>query len=404
MQISARYKAVEELVAKIFEDKWPADSILNAYFRERRFIGAKDRRFISEEVWNIIRNRRRLEFDAKSKDIRKIMLVYLRDGNWEEIFSGGQYGMAFLSDEEQNWLQNLEDVPYPPDVEAECPLWIYDKIGNITLLKSLNTAASADFRVNGTTRDKVLLQMHNEGYQVENTSFSPLGLRSGSRINLNNCMAFHDGFIEPQDEASQLAAILTDALPQHKIIDYCCGAGGKSLAIADLLKNQGKIEAHDIDFSRMDALNDRMHRLRITNVVKISSEQVDKNYDRFIIDAPCSGSGIWRRSPDAKFRLTPKRLTELTKIQHDILDIAADRVKIGGRIIYITCSVLAEENHAQIEAFLKRHNNFEVLNIRDIWSQKIGDFYPFDNDKFLQFSPLATDTDGFFFTALQRKS
>ncbi len=403
MQTSARYQAIAELIEEVFADKQSADNILNIYFRERRFIGSKDRKFISEEVWKIIRHRRRLEFEAQSRDIRKILLVYLKDQNLDEIFAGGKYGLLPITKEEKDWLQNLKEIPYPPDVEAECPKWLYDKIKDISLLKSLNTVASADFRINAQSRQTVIQKMKDEGFDVVPTPFSPIGIRSRERVNLNNCMTFQDGLIEPQDEASQLVSILCDVNPEHKIIDYCCGGGGKSLALAYLLHNKGTIEAHDVDIKRMDGLDARMKRLQISNIVKVSTEKVSDDYDRFVIDAPCSGSGTWRRSPDAKFRLSEGKLAEITSVQAELLKLAADKVKIGGQIIYITCSVLEEENKRQIDAFLAKNKNFEQVDIEEIWNRKIEAIYPFESKNRLQFSPAATGTDGFFVSILRKK-
>lgn len=404
MQISAWYQAVYELIIEIFADRQPADNILNAYFRERRYIGSKDRRFISEEVWDIIRHRRRLEFDAQSNDIRKMLLVRYKDENLAEIFAGGQYGLAEITSDERQWLNELEndDRVYPTDVEAECPQPFFDKINNFELVKSLNFPATADFRINAGSRETVIRKMRDEGFEVEATPFSPIGIRAKSRINLNNCMAYLDGLIEPQDEASQLAAILADVHPEHKIMDYCCGAGGKSLTMAYLMHNQGTIEAHDVDERRLEALTPRIKRLQASKIITVKTADVSSDYDRFVIDAPCSGSGTWRRSPDAKFRLTEKRLEELVKIQAELLDMAANKVKHGGRIVYITCSVFDDENCNQIENFCRRHSDFSPIGLKKVWQEKTEAAFPFASDKYLAFNPLASGTDGFFLAVLEK--
>lgn len=405
MQTSARYRAVYELIEEIFADRRPADNIINAYFRERRYIGSKDRRFIAEEVWDIIRHRRRLEFDAQSADIRKLLLLRCKNGNTDEIFAGGQYGLAEINEAERQWLLWAEndDRVYPADVEAECPQPFFDKINNFELAKSLNTPATADFRINAGSRETVIRKMRDEGFEVEAAPFSPIGIRAKSRINLNNCMAYLDGLIEPQDEASQLVSVLADVRPEHKVIDYCCGAGGKSLTLAYLMHNRGIIEAHDIDEKRLEALEPRIKRLQAATVRTIKTQNVGAEYDRFIIDAPCSGSGTWRRCPDAKFRLTESRLRELTEIQSGLLELAAGRVKSGGRIVYITCSVFADENRSRIEEFLHSHSDFMPVRLRELWQNKIEAVYPFDSEEFAEFNPLTTGTDGFFLAVLQKK-
>lgn len=405
MQTSARYRAVYELTEEIFADRRPADNIINAYFRERRYIGSKDRRFIAEEVWDIIRHRRRLEFDAQSADVRKMLLIRYKNNNTDEIFAGGQYGLAAINEAERQWLllSENDDRVYPADVEAECPQPFFDKINNFELVKSLNAPATADFRINAGSRETVIRKMRDEGFEVEAAPFSPIGIRAKSRINLNNCMAYLDGLIEPQDEASQLVSVLADVRPEHKIIDYCCGAGGKSLTMAYLMHNRGVIEAHDVDAKRLEALEPRIKRLQAATVRTVKTQDVGTEYDRFVIDAPCSGSGTWRRSPDAKFRLTESRLRELTEIQSGLLELASGRVKSGGRIVYITCSVFADENRCRIKDFLRKHSDFAPVNLRELWQNKIEAAYPFVSEEFAEFNPLTTGTDGFFLTVLEKK-
>ncbi len=352
MQTAARYKAVLELMQLVFADQKPADHIINAYFRERRFIGSADRRFISETIWDVIRHRRRLEFDAGSADPRQMLIFYLKDANPAEIFCGGAYGMPMLTETEQKRLSAAEDKVYPPAVESECPDWLFERINNPELLKALNQPAGADLRVNRGGREEVMRQLQKEGFEVVPTPYSPLGVRSLKRINLNNCLAYREGLVEVQDEASQLAALLCDVGPDDRTMDYCCGAGGKSLAIAALLNGQGMIEAHDIDMRRLEQLKPRMQRLGIENIKPVAKAEERPVYTRFIIDAPCSGTGTWRRSPDAKFRLAPSRLAELNRIQAEILETAYPLTASGGRIVYITCSVLAEENGRIVQSFM----------------------------------------------------
>lgn len=401
MQQAARYNAVLELIGEIFKDKSPADGIINNYLRERKYIGSGDRRFITETVWKIIRHRRRLEFEAGSKEARKILLVFLKDEDLDLIFGAGEYAPPALSKEEKIWMRNLKEEVYPLDVESECPEWLFAKIKDVALLKSLNEPASADLRVNSGLREQVLQDLRREGLFFAPTPYSPIGIRSSERVNLNNCIAYKEGVVEVQDEASQLAAILCDVRPEHKVIDYCAGAGGKSLAIASLLKGKGKIEAHDIDWHRLEQIKPRLERLNIKNVVPVR-ELSGKDYDRFIIDAPCSGTGTWRRSPDAKFRLTPEKLSELTKIQSQLLEFALENTKVGGRIVYITCSILPDEDENIVSVFAQRHKNVRYVDLKQLWQQKIDAPYPAKNTEFLHFSPLLTNTDGFFLAIFEK--
>ena len=401
MQQAARYNAVLELIGEIFKDKSPADGIINNYLRERKYIGSGDRRFITETVWKIIRHRRRLEFEAGSKEARKILLVFLKDEDLDLIFGAGEYAPPALSKEEKIWMKNLKEEVYPVDVESECPEWLFAKIKDVALLKSLNEPASADLRVNAGSREQVLQDLRREGLFFAPTPYSPIGIRSSERVNLNNCIAYKEGVVEVQDEASQLAAILCDVKPEHKVIDYCAGAGGKSLAIASLLNGKGKIEAHDVDWHRLEQIKPRLERLNIKNVVPVW-ELSDKDYDRFIIDAPCSGTGTWRRSPDAKFRLTPEKLNELTKIQSQLLEFALENTRVGGRVVYITCSILPDEDENIVSAFAQRHKNVRYVDLKQLWQQKIDAPYPAKNTEFLRFSPLLTNTDGFFLAIFEK--
>lgn len=401
MKLSARYQAVYELISEIFKDQKPADNIINEYVRRRKYIGAKDRRFIVEMTWDILRRRMRLSFDTQSQDPRKILLYSLKDEDPDLAADGSAYGLAALSKEEKNWLKHLPENVYPEYVEYECPQWLFQKINSSALVQSLNQTAPADLRVNMADRSSVKKRLQSEGLFFTETPLSPLGLRSEERVNLNNCTAYQEGLIEVQDEASQLAAILSDISPDHKVIDYCAGAGGKSLAIAALNHNEGTIQAHDVNWHRMDVIKERAARLGIRNI-QLLSQIEDTDYDCFLIDAPCSGSGTWRRSPDAKFRLTPHKLQELNQIQAEILEKAYKHTKPGGRIIYITCSVLAEENENIVQEFAAKHSGISFADHQQLWLKKIETPFPFNEKRFIRFSPLTTHTDGFFFCMMHK--
>ncbi|MBQ8869895.1 MAG: RsmB/NOP family class I SAM-dependent RNA methyltransferase [Alphaproteobacteria bacterium] len=400
MQIAARYQAVFELISKVFEDKKPADVIINDYVRKRKYIGSKDRRFIVETVWDIIRHRMRLEFDAKSKDVRKVLLVYLKDEDFD-IITGGQYGFAPLSSEEKKWLKNLSDEVYPEYVENECPKWLFEKINSLSMVQALNMSAPADLRVNMAERTMVKKRLESEGLFFTPTTYSPYGLRSSERVNLNNCIAYHEGLVDVQDESSQIAAILCDVSPDEKVIDYCAGAGGKSLAIAAINRNEGVIYAHDANFNRMDVIKDRALRLGIRNI-KIVRILDDSSYDRFIIDAPCSGSGTLRRAPDSKFRLSAKHIEELNETQLEILETAYKSTKKGGYIVYMTCSVLQDENENIVSAFKQKHQDMVFVNHKNLWEEKIDTLYPCNSSDYVKLSPLVTNTDGFFFCMMKK--
>ena len=409
MQLSAKYQAVLEILEKVFQDQYPADNIIKEYLRNRKYIGSKDRKFITEKAWDIIRHRSRLEFDCgfnqpdKVCDTRMMLLAYLKDEDFDIVADGSQYGLAEVTSAEKETLKHLSEEVYPEYIEKECPKWLFEKIGDSALVESLNDKAPADIRVNFISREDARNKLKKEGLFFSTTPYSPYGLRSAERVNLQNCVAYQNGEIEVQDEASQLGAILCDVRKNHKIIDYCCGGGGKSLMLGMILKNEGEILAHDINVKRMDGLKLRAQRLGIKNIKIIEKLKPGDKFDRFIVDAPCSGSGTWRRSPDAKYRLTPKQLKSIEQAQAEILETAYSHITTDGRIIYMTCSVLPEENENRIAEFLENHTDMTVMNMQNLWERKLELPYPFTETRFLKCSPLSTHTDGFFVCILQKK-
>ena len=406
MKEASRVQAVIEILSEVLADKYPADSILDKYFKERRYIGAKDRRFIADLTWQIIRHRLTYsEMLNKMVSARLLVALALSDQDVELLFNGEEYAPALLSREEKNILANathFED--FSEEALLECPQWLMDKINNTQLLEALNTTAPLDMRINFTSREQALFRLKKEGLFFAPTPFSPVGIRAHERINLNNCMTYQGGEVEVMDEASQLISLLCCVKSHHKIIDYCAGAGGKSLALGALLNNEGIVWAHDISQERLSRIKKRAERLDVTNI-KIIQNVIDTDYDKFILDCPCSGSGTWRRSPDAKFRLTPTKLTDICKTQAELLEFGAAHTVTGGWLIYITCSILPEENEQQIEHFLANHPEYMPIDHKKIWQNTLDlNIYPFDSHKWLKFSPINTRTDGFFFCALQNNT
>ncbi len=399
MQISAKYKAVLEVLEEVLNSKKPADNIINQYLKSRKYIGSSDRRFISEEFWHIIRNFYKLSFEANSSSPRHLLLVHLKEKL--ELFEDTQYGLGALTQEDQNILARLNQSQYPNWVEAEMPQWLFEKINDLSLAKALNQKAPADFRINIKSQEMALDKLKEEGLEFYKAPISPIGIRSDKRVVLGNCMTYQDGIIEVQDQSSQIACILMDIKPNQKVIDYCAGAGGKALTLSYLLSNQGEIMVHDINRERLENIKPRMHRLNAKNIYLIPQVN-DADFDTFIIDAPCSGTGTFRRSPDAKLRLTQSFIKHLNSIQKEILDTAKNKVKSGGKIIYMTCSILKDENENIINNFIKNNPNFELANIKDIWNKKFETPYPSSNELMLEMNPITTDSDGFFIAILKR--
>lgn len=404
MKEASRIQAVIEIITEVIADKLPADVIADKYFKDRRYIGSKDRRFIADLVWKIIRNRMKLSEMLQNKPTPRLLTALsLNDADLALLFNGEEYAPQPLDKNEKEILaqaQNFED--FSDYALYECPQWLFDKFDDKNLLEALNAPAPLDLRANLTSREQAKDRLKKEGLFFSFTPFSPLGLRSFERINLNNCMTYQDGEVEVMDEGSQLLSLLCQAKPHHKIIDYCAGAGGKSLAIGAEMHNDGIVWAHDISQERLSRIKKRAERLDILNI-KILQKVTDENYDRFILDAPCSGSGTWRRSPDAKYRLSKQKLEEICQTQAELLEFGAAHTNLNGRLIYMTCSVFQEENEQQITNFLKNHPEFEAVDHEQLWHDVLDlPVFPFDNKNWLKFSPLNTKTDGFFFAALKK--
>jgi 16S rRNA (cytosine967-C5)-methyltransferase len=286
----------------------------------------------------------------------------------------------------------IENGEQPADVRGEYPDWIAPLLTKRfgarmdAEMRAAITAASTDLRVNTikATREEAIAALKAEGIVAAPTGLSPVGLRVHGRPPLATLQCFKDGFIEVQDEGSQLVALLTDARPGMRVADFCAGAGGKTLAIAAQMKNKGKIVACDVLEGRIDRAAVRFNRAGVHNVERkaLSSERdqwVKRHagtFDRVLVDAPCTGTGTWRRNPDAKWKLSPEDLAELEQVQRNILDSAWRLVKPGGRLIYATCSLLAEENEAQVDAFLGEHADFRLVPVDSVWRDVFGTSLP----------------------------
>jgi 16S rRNA (cytosine967-C5)-methyltransferase len=374
----------------------PADAVANDYFRAHRFIGSGDRRAVSDRVWRVLRSYRRLSWWLGDHPTPRLLVAasLLLDGET----SCTRFAPAPLAPSEQAALRRLEGRTLdhrsmPEAVSGEVPDWLLPCIPAAEL-RALLELAPLDLRVNllKTTRDEARAVLAAEGLDAMPTPHSPWGLRIEGRRQVTTGAAFRAGLVEIQDEGSQLVAALVDARPGMRVADLCAGAGGKTLALAMTMQNRGQLVACDVSAARLDGAVRRLHRAGVHNVERHLLEPGDKwakrraqTFDRVLVDAPCTGTGTWRRNPDARLRLTETDLAELLPKQSAILDLAAPLVRTGGRLVYATCSLLSEENEAQVTAFLARHLHFmqgEVLTL----------------------TPARHGTDGFFACVLERRA
>ena len=429
----------------------PGDAVANDFFRARRFIGGGDRRAVSDRVWRVLRARRRLGWWVPKATPRLLVAASLLTEGWSlagvaGAYAGGQFAPSGLERNEYNALrrvegQNLDHPDMPAPVRFEMPDWLYPRMlarfGDALTaeMTALSAAAPLDLRVNllKGTRAEAQAALAAEGWEAVPTPLSPWGLRIEGRRPVTGGPAFQSGLVEIQDEGSQVLAALTGVKPGMRVVDWCAGAGGKTLALAAMMGNKGQIVACDVSASRLEGAVRRLRRAGVTNVERHLVTTGDKwakrragAFDRVLVDAPCTGTGTWRRNPDARSRLSEQDLLELTRKQSGILDTAQALVRPGGWLIYGTCSLLEEENEAQVSAFLTRHAGFALVPLDRAWpfegtppgDMPSGDMpaggtssggtpsgdAPPGEGAMLSLTPARHGTDGFFAAVLERRA
>ncbi|MBX3664287.1 MAG: RsmB/NOP family class I SAM-dependent RNA methyltransferase [Burkholderiales bacterium] len=393
----------------------PADAVLSRYFRERHALGPQDRAFVAEAVFGVLRRKMLLDHIAPGATPRQLLLLWLtRIGG----HSGRDIG-ALCTAEEKAWLDATRARPaaeHTLGVEADLPQWIVERLlathdaGFIRALgRALQEPAPLDLRVNTLrgNRDAVLAALNKGGFPAAATPWSPIGIRLKGKPSINRHPLFADGTVEVQDEGSQLLGYLLAPRRSDLVVDFCAGAGGKTLMLGAMMNSQGRLYAFDVSQKRLDRLKPRLKRSGLSNVhpLVIAHENDTKvkrlagKIDRVLVDAPCSGLGTLRRNPDLKFRQSPETVAELAVKQAAILKSAARLVKPGGRLVYATCSLLAEENRDIVAAFLAAHPGFRTLDCGELLRrQEIR----IECGEHLQLWPQQHGTDGFFAAAMER--
>jgi 16S rRNA (cytosine967-C5)-methyltransferase len=423
MTPAARAAAVIEILEKVLEEQRPADRVISDGLRQRRYMGSKDRHSVAEQAFRILRHRSRYDWWLKTARLppnpRGWVVTDIAAHTPDmlsTVFSGGRFGPTPLADNEVRLaeaisLHSLSPSEMPRAVVLEIPEWAADpleaSLGEAleTELAAMLRSAPVDLRVNTllASRDEAAAGLAEEGLITTPTPHSPLGLRLTQRKPLTTVQAFRQGLIEVQDEGSQLLSAAVDAKPGMHVVDMCAGAGGKTLAIAAQMENRGRITALDIHEVRVERARDRLRRAKVQNTqCRVIDGTRDKwfkrhrdEFDRVMVDAPCSGTGTWRRNPDARWGRAGVDLDELTALQGQLLHRAASIVKPGGRLIYGTCSLLNCENEDRIDAFLEAHSDFRVLPIEEILNVE-------GCERFLKLTPARHGTDGFFGAVLAR--
>ncbi len=411
MTPAGQLHSVIELVETILSlNKKPADAVMQSYFRNRRYIGSSDRRTIGDSVYSVLRNYQGIKAALAISSARLVVFGHYildKEQTIDDIqeLCGEGYGPSELSYEELQILGELK--PYDP---FAIPKWLEEHLNDKELIKSLHDQAPMDIRINSlkNNRDAILTLLKLEGFDVIATPISPLGIRFGKRQPLNTHELWEDGTLEVQDEASQVVSLLCDAQPGMQVLDYCAGAGGKSLSLAATMQNKGNLILSDIHPHRLQRAKERLRRAGVTSyqlkdIAKDNSwfKRQHNRFDRVLVDAPCTGTGTWRRNPDLKNRLTPTDLEELTQLQQKILEQALQFVKPGGQLIYVTCSVLDAENDSQVNWLLEKYPEFKSIPVSDVWNKTLKVPCPFTAGT-AQFKPSIHGTDVFFVSIFER--
>ncbi len=437
MTPGARVATAIEILSAIERDGAPADDVAADYFRRRRYIGAKDRADISSHIYAALRHRAALDWwigrlapstIAKGPRSRVLALLALVAG-WPAdaivaCCDGDRFRPPPLGETELKLVRGLagrtlRHPEMPRAVANDLPDWLepyFDRVFGKGLereMTALNAPAPLDLRVNAikTDRETVRRALADAGIGAEPTRWSPLGLRLRERAPLAGLTAFKDGLFDVQDEGSQVAALLVAARPGMRVVDFCAGVGGKTLALAAGMANRGKIVACDVSARRLERATRRLRRAGVGNVEhRVLSGERDQwvkrhraGFDRVLLDVPCLGTGTWRRNPDAKWRSRPQDLAELVDRQQRILTSAARLVRPSGRLVYVTCSLLREEDEAQAEAFLAAEPAFSLLPAARVWAEAIGAAAPADLGDYLRLTPARHGTDGFFAAIFERR-
>jgi len=435
MKPAAQIQASIELVDDVMESAFPADRIMANYFRARRYIGSKDKAAISEYLYTVLRNRLAYEYLLKEQELpvngRFLLAAMLRanstdlalgKSDLQEFYNGEGYGPKPFSSpalESLNKIDTTDLEQAPLNVQLNVPEWLAPKLQSAlgeryaSEMRASNQRASTDIRVNllKSDVDAVFNALRSKGFEVEKAALSPWAIRFNSRVALFNLESFKQGRFEIQDQGSQILALLSKVKAGDKVVDFCAGAGGKTLALAAMMQNKGTLYACDVHTKRLEQLAKRSkragaHNIRVHTLSSENDKWVKKHRsmaDVVLIDAPCSGTGTWRRSPDSRWNLQPENLQNLVALQQSILQSASRLVKPGGRLLYATCSLLNEENEQQLSTFMANNDDFELAEIALPDSLAANPSAIVHKGHELRLFPGLSDTDGFYVASLKRK-
>lgn len=414
---AARIEQVRSVLGEVLQWEYPADAVLSHWFRAHPKLGSRDRGEVADAVFDVLRNLRCYRQFAESgvgPSARRLAILGLSTVFSKDVLNTG------LDDVERDWLEHVRRIDVAGlsrAVRASLPDWLDERLSRLedadALIDALNTTAPLDIRVNPlkVERDAMLASLRSgpaARFDPAPTPYSPWGIRLQGRPPVNRWPMFENGEIEVQDEGSQILAVLMGVKRGEMVIDYCAGAGGKTLLLGALMRSTGRLYAFDVSAARLARAKPRFARSGLSNIVPVviaddNDQRVKRlrgKAQRVLIDAPCSGLGTLRRNPDLKWRQHPESLQELMAVQARILRQASRCVAPGGRLVYATCSVLPEENEKQVEAFLAENPEFTLLDAGKIVQDRCKNLTL--QGPWLAMRPDRHGTDGFFAAVMER--
>jgi 16S rRNA (cytosine967-C5)-methyltransferase len=431
MRTGARLRAAIEVLEEVLLRHRPAASALADWGKDHRFAGSADRAAIGNLVYDVLRRRQSLAWQMGSDAPRDLALAAapralgMTPALVAAAADGSPYAIAPLSAGERVGIERELPPDLPAYVRGDYPAWLSPSLERAFGAAAAEEGAALarraplDLRANALKADREKVLKALARYGAEPTPFSPIGVRlpapegAGRLPNVEATSGHARGWWEVQDEGSQIAALMAGGHPREQVLDICAGAGGKTLALAAAMRNTGQIYAWDPDAPRLRPIFERLKRAGVRNAQVLPAGDLgalaalEGRFDLVLADVPCTGSGAWRRRPDAKWRLKPPYLAQRAAEQRAILTRAAPMVRPGGRLAYVTCSLLPEENGDQVATFLGNHPEFVALGWRDVWTAGVGGTLPGSAvavDAGLQLTPARHGTDGFFISVLARRA
>ncbi len=429
LKLGGRIQASIEVLEDILNRRTPATMALRDWGKSHRFAGSKDRAVIGNIVHDALRQKSSMGWRMNDESPRALALGTM-GFVWEysadqlnSLFKDDKFSPDALTADEIKRLDGaiaLDDAP--GWIKGDVPEWLWPAFENNFGEEALREAIALiqrpplDIRVNTLRSDNQSVNSELKAFNIVPTDISPIGFRlnaEGREARLPNIQSeaiYQTGGIEIQDEGSQLVSLLMNARPGEKVLDYCAGGGGKSLALAADMKNEGAVHAFDIDKRRLAPLYQRAMRagadlIDVRNPPATSLSDLVGKMDKVLIDAPCTGVGTWRRKPDAKWRVSEEALERRNNEQSKILREAHQYLRPGGLLFYVTCSMLAEENEAQVYGFLEDNEGFELLSAGEVWEDRFGAEGPkpwSEDGRTVTLTPASTNTDGFFFAVMEK--